>query len=65
MGTLLNDLSAFDREVSHADIIQALFIATAVRVSMAEAAERHGVTNPIRLLDIGVEPDGDPVTYSA
>ncbi len=42
VGILLDDIGGFDGEVSHADILQALGITTAVRAAMAEAAATQG-----------------------
>lgn len=52
--TLLNDIAKVHR-TSHADILQALGIATAVRLAMADAAAQPGVDFSMKLL--GVEVD--------
>jgi len=54
VGALLNDIAGVDHEVSHADILQALAITTAVRVAMADAAAKPGVDFPLELLDVNV-----------
>ncbi len=54
VGTLLNDIAGVDHEVSHADILQALAITTAVRVAMADAATRTGAELSLELLDVNV-----------
>ena len=51
VGILLNDIGGFDGEVSHADILQALGITTAVRAAMAEAAAKQGSDFSIEFLD--------------
>lgn len=54
VGTLINDIAGVDHEVSHADILQALAITTAVRVAMADAAAKPGVDFSLELLDVSV-----------
>jgi hypothetical protein len=54
VGTLLNGTAGVDQEVSHADILQALAITTAVRVAMADAAAKSGAALPLELLDVNV-----------
>jgi len=51
---LLNEVAKFDRRTSHADILQALGIATAVRLAMADAAAKPGVDFSMQLLDVQV-----------
>jgi len=58
VGTLLNEITGVDHEVSHADVLQALAITTAVRMAMAEAAEQGGDGFFLELLDVEVEPAG-------
>jgi hypothetical protein len=52
VGTLLEDIADVGDDVSHADILQALVITTAVRAGMAEASARHGADLPLTLLDV-------------
>ena len=52
VGTLLEDIADADDDVSHADILQALVITTAVRAGMAEAAAKYGADLPLKLLDV-------------
>jgi hypothetical protein len=54
VGTLLNDIADVDHEVSHADVLQALAITTAVRVAMADAATKTGANFSLELLDVDV-----------
>jgi hypothetical protein len=56
VGTLLNDIAGGDDEVSHADVLQALAITTAVRTAMADAAEQGGAGFSLDLLDVEVAP---------
>ena len=56
VGTLLNEIAGVDHEVSHADVLQALAITTAVRMAMAEAADQGGDGLSLELLDVEVEP---------
>ena len=58
VGILLNDIGGFDGEVSHADILQALAITTAVRAGMADAAAKRGADFSIELLDLQVVSTG-------
>jgi hypothetical protein len=58
VGILLNDIGGFDGEASHADILQALAITTAVRAAMADAAAKRGADFSVELLDLQVvSPD--------
>jgi len=52
VGTLLNEIADVDHEVSHADILQALAITTAVRMAMADASAETGGDFSLELLDI-------------
>jgi hypothetical protein len=54
--TLLNDIAGGDDEVSHADVLQALAITTAVRTAMAEAAEQGDARFSLALLGVEVAP---------
>ena len=54
VGTLVNAIASVDGEVSHADILQALAITTAVRIAMADAAAKEGVDLSLELLDLEV-----------
>jgi hypothetical protein len=56
VGTLLDDIAGVDHEVSHADVLQALAITTAVRMMMADAAEKGDDGFSLKLLDVSVEP---------
>jgi hypothetical protein len=56
VGALLGEIAGVDHEVSHADVLQALAITTAVRMAMAEAAEQGGDGFSLELLDVEVEP---------
>lgn len=64
VGKLLNDISDVDRKVSHSDILQALAIATAVRMAMADAAEKSGVDLSMRLLELDVDPKQGVGSYA-
>ena len=65
VGTLLNDVAGFDRQASHADILQALSITTAVRLAMAETAARRDPDLSMKLLDIEVESEREIAIYPA
>jgi hypothetical protein len=52
VGTLLDNIAGVGEEVSHADVLQALAITTAVRVGMADAAAQVGADVPLKLLDV-------------
>jgi len=54
VGNLLNEIAEVDHEVSHADILQALAITTAVRMAMADASAEAGGDFSLELLDINV-----------
>lgn len=56
VGTLLNDIAGVDDEVSHADVLQALAITTAMRMAMADVAEQRDAGFSLKLLDVTVEP---------
>jgi hypothetical protein len=59
VGTLLNDIAGYDGAASHADILQALAITTAVRLAVAEtAAMQPSDAFTIDLIDVevGTEP---------
>jgi hypothetical protein len=58
VGTLLNDIAAYDRQASHGDILQALAITTAVRLAMADTAAARGQEPSLDLIDVqvGAEP---------
>jgi hypothetical protein len=58
VGTFLEDIAVVDADVSHADILQALVITTAVRRGMAEAAANYGADLPLRLLGVQIAPAG-------
>lgn len=58
VGTLLNDIAAVDGEASHADILQALAITSAVRTAMAEASATRGADVPFELLDLQIASAG-------
>jgi hypothetical protein len=55
-GTLLNEIAGVDDEVSHADVLQALAITTAVRTVIADAAEQGSAGFSLELLDLEVAP---------
>ena len=59
VGTLLNAISAVDGEASHADILQALAITSAVRTAMAEASATRGADVPFDLLNLQVTSAGE------
>ena len=54
VGTLLNEIADVDHEVSHADILQALAITTALRMAMADASAKTGGDFSLELLDTDV-----------
>lgn len=55
VGILLNDIARFDDSASHADVLQALAITTAVRMAMADAAQASGSRLAMHLLGLSVE----------
>jgi len=65
VGTLLDDVAGFDRQASHADILQALSIATTVRLAMADTAARQNADLSMKLLDIGVESEREVAIHAA
>jgi hypothetical protein len=64
VGTLLNDIAAYDRQATHGDILQALAITTAVRLAMADTAAIRGQGPSLDLIDVqvGTEPRRGPRT---
>jgi len=65
VGKLLNEISRFDHQSSHADILQALAITTAVREAMADAAEKTSVDFSLKLLDVEVGSGYEVETYAS
>ena len=65
VGRLLNEISGFDHQSSHADILQALAITTAIRAAMSDAAAKTGVDISLELLDVEVVSDYEEVTYTS
>lgn len=53
--TLLFDIADRGDAMTHSDILQALAIATAVRLAMADAADKPGVDFSLELLDVAVD----------
>ena len=53
--TLLCDIADHGDAMTHYDILQALAIATAVRLAMADAAAKPGVDFSLELLDVVVD----------
>lgn len=65
VGKLLNAISRFDHQSSHADILQALAITTAVRAAVADTAANPGVDFSLELLGMEVGSDYEPETYAS
>ena len=65
VGKLLNAISRFDHQSSHADILQALAITTAVRAAVADAATKPGADFSLKLLDVEVGSDYEMATYAS
>ena len=65
VGRLLNEIAKFDHQSSHADVLQALAIATAVRAAMADAAANPGVDFSLEFLDVEVGSDYEGVAYAS
>jgi hypothetical protein len=63
VGTLLNDIAGVDHEVSHADILEALAITTAVRVAMADTKAGSGFS--LELLAVTVHSAQESASRAA
>jgi len=62
VGKLLNAISRFDHQSSHADILQALAITTAVHAAVADAAAKPGADFSLELLEVEVGSDCEVAT---
>ena len=65
VGRLLNEISEFDNQSSHADILQALTITTNLRAAMADAAATPGADFSLKLLDVEAGSDYEVATYAS